>query len=57
MKFYNKNYKHDHNGNLYTYNGGWYVSDVGRMTNHGMSWKKVLGDEKFFRYYQYLIRK
>lgn len=29
MKFYNKNYKHDHNVNLYKYNGGWYGSDVG----------------------------
>jgi len=57
LQYYNGILESNHNVNLYKYNGGWYVSDVGRMANHGMSWKKVLGDEKFFRYYQYLVRK
>ena len=44
-----------HNVNLYKYNGGWYVSDVGRMANHGMKWDKLLNKEIWrFRYFQYL---
>ncbi|MGB4268202.1 MAG: hypothetical protein WBK20_03365 [Spirochaetota bacterium] len=58
IRFYSTEYKYDHNINLYSNNGGWYVSDVGKSTNHGMSWDKILGiDAKNkFRYYQYLIK-
>lgn len=59
MRFYSKELRHEHNVNLYHYNGGWYVSDVGSRWNHGKSWDEFLGkNAKYnFRYYQYLIRK
>jgi hypothetical protein len=57
MRFYSEKLEHEHNVNLYNYDGGWYVSDVGSRWNHGKSWDIVLGKEINFRYYQYLIKR
>jgi len=56
LRYYDSGLENEHNVMLYSYNGGWYVSDVGKSMNHGMSWDELLKDPKSFRYFQILIK-
>ncbi len=52
------NLEKGHNINLYNYNGGWYVSDVGARRNHGKDYLDILGrnnPKQNFKYFQFLI--
>ncbi|MEJ5363420.1 MAG: hypothetical protein WBK20_10815 [Spirochaetota bacterium] len=57
LRYYDDRLRNEHNIMLYNYNGGWYVSDVGKKENHGISVINFLGKNiENFRYYQFLLK-